>query len=69
MAQIKETKEIKTISDKTLYPIEDLIGCSEALTGYKKEVAVGALFNCNKKEMTKDEFKITVTEFLKRKVK
>lgn len=69
MAQTKEIKEAKAIVDKTLYPKEDLIGCSYALTGYKREVAVGALFNCEKNEMTKDEFKNYINEFLKKGVK
>jgi hypothetical protein len=62
-------KESKAVVDKNLYPIEDLIGCSYALTGYKKEVACGALFGCSKKEMAKEEFKTLVNEFLGRKVK
>lgn len=69
MANTKEAKEDKAIVDKTVYPIEDLIGCSYALTGYKREVAVGALFNCDKKEMTKDEFKNYVNAFLNKEVK
>ncbi|WP_446897430.1 hypothetical protein ACSVC9_10430 [Clostridium sp. LBM24168] len=51
------------------YPIEDLIENSKALTGYGKEVAVGALFNCKEKELTKADFKKAIDEFLKRKVK
>lgn len=69
MANTKEAKEAKAIVDKTVYPIEDLIGCSYALIGYKREVAVGALFNCDKKEMTKDEFKNYVNAFLNKEVK
>ena len=42
---------------------------SEALTKHKKHVVVGALFNCKKTEMSKDEFIETVESFLKRSVK
>lgn len=50
------------------YLTEDLIENSKALTGYEKEVAVGALFNCNEKELTKDAFKKVVENFLRKKV-
>ncbi|MCT4593180.1 MAG: hypothetical protein N4A57_02750 [Anaeromicrobium sp.] len=55
--------------EEAKYPIEELIENCEALTGYKKDVAVGALFNCEEKEITKTEFKAKVKSFLKRKVK
>jgi hypothetical protein len=55
--------------DDVKYPVEDLIENSKALTGYGKEVAVGALFNCQEKELTKDAFKKSIDDFLKRKVK
>lgn len=51
------------------YPIQDLIENCEALTGYKKEIAVGALFNCEKQEMTKKEFGESIKNFLGKKVK
>jgi hypothetical protein len=50
------------------YPIVELIINCEALTGYKKEVAQGALFDCKKEKMTKKEFQTKVKEFLKKKV-
>ena len=51
------------------YPLQDLIENSEALTGYKKEVAVGALSNCSEIELSREEFKKKVKDFLDRKVK
>lgn len=71
MAEI--TKKTKVIEEEkeniTLYPIADLIDNCEALTGHKKHVVVGALFNCEKVEMTKEEFGGKVKAFLKRSVK
>lgn len=60
-------EESKVIQDE-LYTVQDLIENCEALTGYKKEVAVGALFNCNKDNMTKKEFKGRIKNFLAKKV-
>ncbi|EKN42501.1 hypothetical protein N452_11055 [Clostridium botulinum A2 117] len=51
-----------------LYPVQDLIENCEALTGYRKEVAVGALFDCGKEEMTKKEFEGRIKKFLGKKV-
>lgn len=56
------------VLQEELYPVQDLIENCEALTGYKKEVAVGALFNCEKKEMTKKEFQGRIKNFLGKKV-
>lgn len=50
------------------YLVEDLIKNCEALTGYRKEIAVGALFDCNETEMTKKEFEGRIKKFLERKV-
>ncbi|ASN68288.1 hypothetical protein 10S11_26 [uncultured Caudovirales phage] len=50
------------------YLLKDLIENCEALTGYRKEIAVGALFNCNETEMTKKEFEGRIKKFLERKV-
>lgn len=50
------------------YSKEDFLKNSEAL-GYKKEVVVGALFNCKKEELTKVEFEKAIKEFLEREVK
>lgn len=60
-------EEINVVQEE-LYPIQDLIDNCEALTGYKKEVAVGALFNCGKEEMSKKEFKGRIENFLGKKV-
>ncbi|RXM79579.1 hypothetical protein DP144_01875 [Clostridium tetani] len=51
-----------------LYPVHDLIENCQVLTGYKKEVAAGALFNCGKKEIGKKEFKGRIENFLGKKV-
>ncbi|APQ76066.1 hypothetical protein [Clostridium botulinum] len=63
----EETNVIQNEIEET-YPIKDLIENCEALTGYRKEVAVGALFDCGKEEMTKKEFKGRIKNFLERKV-
>ncbi|NME95360.1 hypothetical protein HF847_05050 [Clostridium cochlearium] len=60
-------KETKIIQEE-VYSVQDLINACEALTGHKKEVAVGALFNCGKKEMSKKEFKGRIENFLGKKV-
>ena len=60
-------KEINVIQEE-LYPVEDLIENCEALTVYKKEVAFGALFNCEKEGMTKKEFEGRIKKFLGKKV-
>lgn len=59
---------IPTPQSEVKYPVEDLIKNSKALTGYGKEVAVGALFNCKEKELAKDEFKKIIKDFLWKKV-
>lgn len=59
----------EAITQEELYPVQDLINNCEALTGYKKEIAVGALFDCKKKQLTKEEFKDKIKVFLERKVK
>lgn len=61
------TETIGTAQEEK-YHLKDLIENCEALTGYKKEVAVGALSNCTQIEMTKTEFKNTIKNFLNRKV-
>lgn len=60
----EETNVVK----EELYPIQELIENCEALTGYKKEVAVGALFDCSKEEMSKKEFEGRIKNFLVKKV-
>lgn len=66
----KKDKAIKdTNQNVTLYPLTDLIENCEALTGHKKHAVVGALFNYEKVEMSKEEFVELVEAFLKRSVK
>ncbi|MBV4447440.1 hypothetical protein KM799_12580 [Clostridium tyrobutyricum] len=62
------TVKINSSQPEIKYPVEDLIENSKALTGYGKEVAVGALFNCQEKELTKDAFKKAMEDFLRKKV-
>lgn len=50
------------------YNTQYLIDNCKAL-GYKKETVAGALFGCEKTEMTKSEFETTIKEFLGKKVK
>lgn len=61
--------KVNTSQQEIKYSVEELIKNSKALTGHKREVAVGALFNCKEKELTKDDFKKAIDAFLKRKVK
>jgi hypothetical protein len=60
--------KVTTPKSEVKYPVEDLIQNAKALTGYGKEVAVGALFNCKEKELTKDNFKKLIKDFLGKKV-
>lgn len=57
----------KSVEEIT-YQINDFIENAEAL-GYKKEVVAGALFNCEKTELTKEEFQEIVKNFLEKRVK
>jgi hypothetical protein len=61
-----EKQEVKILEE--IYPIQDFIENSKAL-GYSKEVVSGALFNCEKSELTKTEFEIMIKKFLGKKVK
>ena len=65
--QSKTEQEEGTVTEET-YPIKNLIDNCKAL-GYKKEVVVGALFNCEKTEMTKTEFETIIKNFLGKAVK
>ena len=71
----KTQKVDKTIMNTKLtdkgevkYLLNDLIDNCKAL-GYKKEIVAGAFFNCNKTEMTKNEFQETIKNFLGKRVK
>ncbi|CBZ04125.1 hypothetical protein EXN25_05630 [Clostridium botulinum] len=61
-------QEETNLIQEELYPVQDLIENCEALTGYRKEVAVGALFDCGKEEMSKKEFEGRIKKFLGKKV-
>lgn len=63
----KKTKAApKPVEHKFL--IGELMEHCEELTGRKKEVAVGALFDCKEDRLTKKEFIEKVNTFLKKKV-
>jgi len=68
MSDKKTTKSAPKATEHK-YPISELLSNSKAITGYRPEVAAGALFNCKDKELTKEEFKTKVNGFLKAKVK
>lgn len=68
LKSVPEVNINTTTKVEVKYHINELIENSKALTGYGKEVAVGALFDCKEKEFTKDDFKKKVKEFLGRKV-
>lgn len=60
-------KQTTTVQDPT-YSIQDFIENSKAL-GYSKEVVAGALFNCEKPELTKADFETMIKNFLGEKVR
>lgn len=68
---IKEDETVaetnKAATEET-YNTQYLIDNCKAL-GYKKEVVAGALFNCEKTEMTKTEFISLIENFLGKEVK
>lgn len=49
------------------YSIQEYKDNSKAL-GYSKEVVAGALFNCEKSELTRTEFETLIKNFLGKKV-
>lgn len=69
----KETE--KKTTKATLKPtghkflIDELMAHCEEITGHKKEVAAGALFDCKEDRLTKEEFISRVNNFLKKEVK
>lgn len=50
------------------YSAEDLAGSAEALFGVKPEVVAGALHGIGNTELTLDEARSFVSQFMKRKV-
>ena len=67
MSDKKTTKSAPKATEHK-YPIGELLSNSKAITGYRPEVAAGALFNCKEKEMSKEDFNTKVDQFLKKKV-
>ena len=58
-------QEVKT--QEPTYTIQEYMENSKAL-GYSKEVVAGALFNCEKSELTRTEFEARIKNFLGKKV-
>ena len=63
----KTTKTPKAVDHKFL--VEDLMDNCEELTGHKREVSAGALFDYKEERITKDDFIKKVNSFLKKEVK
>ncbi|ABR48721.1 hypothetical protein Amet_2569 [Alkaliphilus metalliredigens QYMF] len=68
MSDTKKTTKPTPKPTEHKYKIEELILNSETITGYRTEIAAGALFNCEEEEMSKENFKTKVNQFLKKKV-
>lgn len=64
--EITVAKQETKIQEPT-YSIQEYKDNSKAL-GYSKEVVAGALFNCEKSELTRKEFEILIKNFLGKKV-
>lgn len=64
----KVTSNTAVIKDHE-YPVEQLLDNCEAITGYKREVGQGALFQFKEETLTKKEFQSKVQAFLKKEVK
>lgn len=69
MSKGKNTTKKQAKPEEHLYALDELIRNCEAITGHKKEVAQGALFDCKKEKITKAEFETKVKTFLKKGVK
>lgn len=70
MAKKKEVQEAEVtpkINEPT-FSKQKFIDNAKSL-GYEKYVVVGALSNCNKSELTKEEFEGLIKKFLGKKVK
>ncbi|AOY77192.1 hypothetical protein [Clostridium formicaceticum] len=68
MSDTKKTTKSAPKPTEHKYPVEELLLNSKAITGYRTEIAAGALFNCKEKEMSKEDFNTKVNQFLKKKV-
>ncbi|WP_271810525.1 hypothetical protein [Clostridium beijerinckii] len=66
--EVQEDNSMSGEVKEEKYNTQYLIDNCKAL-GYKKEIVAGALFGCDKTEMTKSEFESTIKEFLGKKVK
>ncbi|WP_105176853.1 hypothetical protein [Clostridium cagae] len=64
----KEKENVVDTPNEPTYPIQTFIDNAEAL-GYNKIIVTGALFNCEKEELSKSKFKEIVQKFLGKKVK
>lgn len=63
----KPTKETKVVEHE--FKVTDLIDGCEEITGHKREVAQGALFDYKEERITKNEFMKKINSFLKKEVK
>lgn len=59
--------EVRYKDNEPTFPAQKFIDNSKSL-GYDKYVVVGALSNCDKTELTKEEFKELIKKFLGKKV-
>lgn len=67
MAEKPEKTVVSTAESK--YPVEELSANAEALFNVRPEVLAGALYGNVQRDMTIDDAKKAIDQFLKRKVK
>lgn len=65
----EKTKKTPEVNKDFEYEVKQLIDNCETLTGYKIEVAIGALSGVNKEKMSKKEFEDRINKFLKTRIK
>ena len=70
MAKKKDDPVVETPTKpkEPTFPIQKFIDNAKSL-GHEKYIVVGALSNCNKAELTKEEFEGLIQKFLGKKVK
>lgn len=61
-------KKSKTIEPESKYPRQELIANARAIFGYSSEVVAGALHGNEAQELTLEEVKLAIKDFLERKV-
>lgn len=61
-------KSYAAVNEAPLYPVEELAVHAAALFSVQSEVMAGALYGSGKQEMTVDEAKALVDQFMNRKV-